>query len=110
MFREVSAKLAVAGILSNTVVPSRLNPILVSQTFVILAEEIRNLTPSASGEPLGGPENGEYGRPGGVRAVQEKPVCREAPGWEAETSSSALFSVWSAAAPPCGIVGVRPRL
>jgi len=51
MFREVSAKLAVAGILSNTVVPSRLNPILVSQTFVILAEETRNLTPSAWREP-----------------------------------------------------------
>ncbi len=51
MFREVSAKLAVAGILSNSVVPSCLNPILVSQTFVILAEETRNLTPSAWGEP-----------------------------------------------------------
>jgi len=44
MFREVSAKLAVAGILSNTA-PSHLKPVLASQTFVILAEEIRNLTP-----------------------------------------------------------------
>src|SRR5207244_12455889 len=68
MFREVSAKLAVVGILSNTA-PSHLKPVLDSQTFVILAEEIRNLTPSASGEPLGGPENGEYGRQGGERTV-----------------------------------------
>ena len=68
MFREVSAKLAVVGILSNTA-PSHLKPVLASQTFVILAEEIRNLTPSASGEPLGGPGNGEYGRPGGLRTV-----------------------------------------
>jgi len=60
MFREVSANLAVAGILSNTV-PSHLKPVLASQTFVILAEEIRNLTPSASGEPLGGSGDGEYG-------------------------------------------------
>ncbi len=60
MFREVSANLAVAGILSNTV-PSHLKPVLASQTFVILAEEIRNLTPSASGEPLAGSGDGEYG-------------------------------------------------